>query len=200
MRLRSIGAVLSILAMTGCASLSKEECLTGDWHGIGYQDGLQGKTEAYLAEHQQACSEHKVKLNLDQYLTGRTKGLQSYCKPDNGYRVGRNGFVYAYVCPPDMETAFLATYKKGRDFYLQEQKVRETERKISQHKREQEKLDQDISKKEKRLVSDGLSSSERQRLLQEIRELEQKKDPSPSYLHRLEYQLGQEKQKLQQLQ
>lgn len=32
----------SIYLLAGCATLSKQECLIGDWQAIGYNDGVAG--------------------------------------------------------------------------------------------------------------------------------------------------------------
>lgn len=190
---------LGLLVLSGCASLSQEECQTGDWHGIGYRDGLQGKNESYLAEHQKACSEYQVSLNLEQYLQGREKGLQSYCQPENATRLGRNGATYHYVCPKSLEASFLDYYQSGREYYLQKQRVRSVERDIAQYKRQKKKISEQIIEKEVRLVSEGITSAERRKLLDEIRELEKTLDPDGTDLEQLEYKLLQEQRRLRNL-
>ncbi|PIE20558.1 MAG: hypothetical protein CSA61_01335 [Neptuniibacter caesariensis] len=86
--MRKLFICLLVLAGSGCASLSREECVTGDWYGIGYRDGIQGQVESHVSGHQEACSAYQIKLDLDDYIRGREQGLKIYCKPDNGYRQG----------------------------------------------------------------------------------------------------------------
>ncbi|WP_415892971.1 DUF2799 domain-containing protein [Neptuniibacter sp. PT8_73] len=188
-----------LLVLSGCASLSQEECLTGDWQGIGYRDGLQGKTEAYLAEHQSACSEYLVSLNIDDYLRGRKEGLKSYCQPDNGYRLGRQGAEYAYVCPAELDTAFVVKYQQGRETYQQEKAVKTLEAEIRKNKAEQTKLKDKIIKTETKLVADGKSRSKRQRLLDDLKDMEQRLPSLKTELFRMEMQLQREKSALQDL-
>ncbi|WP_415889787.1 DUF2799 domain-containing protein [Neptuniibacter sp. SY11_33] len=187
------------LVLSGCASLSQEECLTGDWQGIGYRDGLQGKTEAYLAEHQSACAEYQVSLNLEDYLRGRKEGLKNYCQPDNGYRLGRQGAEYAYVCPAELDMAFVAKYQQGREIYQQEKAVKTLETEIRKNKAEQTNLKDQIVKTETKLVADGKSRSERQYLLDDLKEFEQRLPNLKSELYRMEIQLQREKTALQNL-
>jgi len=187
------------VVLSGCASLSQEECLTGDWQGIGYRDGLQGKTEAYLAEHQSACADYQVSLNLEDYLQGRKEGLKSYCQPDNGYRLGRQGAEYAYVCPAGLDAAFVAKYQQGREIYQQEKAVKSLESDIRKNKAEQTKLKDQIIKAETKLVADGKSRSERQRLLDDLKDMEQCLPNLKSELLRMEMQLLREKTALQNL-
>jgi len=39
MKFKVIGAALATLVMSGCASMSSDECMTADWTAIGYEDG-----------------------------------------------------------------------------------------------------------------------------------------------------------------
>lgn len=194
-----LAMLICLFSLTGCASLSQEECQTGDWHGIGYRDGLQGKRESYLAEHQQACSEYQVSLNLEQYLEGREKGLYSYCKPENATRLGRSGASYHYVCPKKTEAKFLSHYQAGREYYLQQQKVRSIEREIAQYHRQVKEVTKKITQKEVRLVSEGMSTSERQQLLKEIRALESELPLDNAHLEQLQIHLYQEQTRLRSL-
>ena len=45
-------AILSAvsLGLVGCASISEDECVSGNWSDIGYQDGAQGKSRGKLAD------------------------------------------------------------------------------------------------------------------------------------------------------
>ncbi|WP_415883008.1 DUF2799 domain-containing protein [Neptuniibacter sp. QD34_54] len=197
--MRSLILASLFVILPGCASLSQEECLTGDWQGIGYRDGLQGKAEAYLAEHQSACAEYRVSLNLEDYLHGRNEGLKRYCQPDNAYRLGRQGATYAYVCPVELEGAFIAKYQQGREVYQQEKAVKSLEADIRKNKAAQKKLKDQIIKTETKLVAEGKSRSERQRLLDDLKDMEQRLPNLKAELFRMELKLLREKAALQKL-
>lgn len=96
---RLAGVALAV-ALSGCASLSENECRTADWRGIGLQDGLQGKTLGELEEHRRACAEYTIAVSERPYLDGREEGLREFCRLDNAFRVGLNGQKYLGVCPP----------------------------------------------------------------------------------------------------
>ena len=163
--------------------------MTGDWQGIGYSDGLQGEPETFLSEHQEACSEYNIRLNLELYLRGRDDGLETYCDAGNGYRLGRNGSEYSYVCPKRLEAAFLEAYKEGRGIYLQAQKVKRLEEEVKRQQKDIADLELKIRETEDRLVGDGLSSLERQRLLVLLREVEADRPSANHHLYRLEADL-----------
>lgn len=108
--------VLTTVALNGCATLSKEECLGGDWKVIGYNDGVQGYTLNRLTEHQQACVEYGVKPDLAAYQAGHADGLVYYCKPDNGFKLGEQVASYTLgLCPAHLEIPFLLQYALGLD-------------------------------------------------------------------------------------
>lgn len=101
----------------GCATLSKDECLRGNWYGIGLTDGSRGYTQARFAQHLEACREYQVLPRQDEYLQGRQAGLEHYCAPANAYAVGQAGADYTGVCPPEREALFLRAYLQGYVHY-----------------------------------------------------------------------------------
>jgi ribosome modulation factor len=106
MCLRKSLPFLLVLAATGCASMSKEECLTADWRTVGFHDGAAGRGADNIGDHRQACAEFGVVPNLDRYLEGRKSGLKEYCRSSRGYQEGLSGRSYGGVCPPDLEKGF----------------------------------------------------------------------------------------------
>lgn len=119
------------LGLHGCASLSKEECLTGNWPEIGYRDGRQGYTTRSLDTHNKSCAEHGVHVNRDEYKQGYNKGIAVYCTPENGRLVGESGGYYHYVCPANKEAAFLRQYRYGRKLYEAQKKIDTTRSELS---------------------------------------------------------------------
>jgi len=85
----------SALALTslvsGCATLSETECISGNWEQIGYQDGKSGRDSDYILKHESACIEYGVEVDRLSYEKGRQEGLTRYCTSSNGYNRGVNG-------------------------------------------------------------------------------------------------------------
>src|SRR5690606_13231192 len=52
-----------LLALSGCASMTPEECLHADWYEKGMQDGLRGQPRAYVEDHREACGKVGVVPN-----------------------------------------------------------------------------------------------------------------------------------------
>jgi hypothetical protein len=97
---------LLLLALTGCATMNENECLTADWREIGRSDGRAGYPQARLAEHREACIKHGVRPDERLYGEGRNQGLRDYCKPDVAVREGLAGRQYQGVCPSGIDRDF----------------------------------------------------------------------------------------------
>jgi hypothetical protein len=119
-----------LFALAGCATLSREECLRGDWYQIGVQDGQQGHLLSRLDDHRRACRDTRAILDEDAYRAGRDIGLQSYCTPVSGYRVAANGDTYGNVCPVGSEATFLQGYVLGAQVHRAEQDIDDAERRV----------------------------------------------------------------------
>ena len=109
-----VGLAVSLSAVAGCATMSKEDCLQGDWAGVGFKDGEAGRPQSRLDEHAKACAKTGVVPDAAPYFAARTQGLKLYCTQDRGFSEGRNGESYAGVCPPGAETGFLVGYGDGK--------------------------------------------------------------------------------------
>ena len=106
-------AASGALALGGCASMSKEDCLTGNWYVQGYEDANGGRTFDRFDDHVKACA--KVGATPDEavYGTGYEAGLVDYCTPERGYQLGSRDSEYRDICPFDTEAAFLGRYVDG---------------------------------------------------------------------------------------
>ena len=48
--MRQIGLLAAVVLVAGCAGqqVTKNQCLAGDWHTLGYHDGSQGVSSSRL--------------------------------------------------------------------------------------------------------------------------------------------------------
>jgi hypothetical protein len=120
-----IGALAAVvaLAIAGCATMSKEQCLQGDWRGVGYGDGASGYPTSRIDDHAKACAKTGVTPDASLYAQGRAEGLVRYCTEMNGFSVGRGGGVYHNVCPMPAESEFLGGYADGERVYRAAQRL-----------------------------------------------------------------------------
>ena len=129
--MRLLGLLLvAVMVLGSCASVSKEECLAGDWAGIGMRDGIAGRVaEAQFARHIDACAKLAITPDRAAWMRGYQAGLAQYCTPASGLREGLAGRRYGQVCPNP--AAFLEAYDLGRSVHDQRQVVEQIDREIS---------------------------------------------------------------------
>lgn len=107
--------MLGVAALSGCETMSEGQCLAGDWTGQGYRDGQGGQLSSRLDSHAQACARHGVTPDAGAYVAGWRQGVIQFCRPENGFEVGRRGTAYNGVCSGlHEERRFLAAYEDGR--------------------------------------------------------------------------------------
>lgn len=156
-RTARVTALAAIALLSGCASMSEQECLSADWHDRGMRDGHNGQPRHYVEAHREACAKVGVVPDELAYRTGHAVGIRQYCTPENGGRVGRRGSTYRQACPAELEGAFLDRYRAGYRVYEAEQRVRS--------------IDSDIQHKERALDKEK-NEDKRRRLRRDLRDLD----------------------------
>jgi hypothetical protein len=111
-----------MLILSGCATVSKEDCLVTDWFEVGRMDGMQGMPRTAFQGRAKACLERGVSADRQAYYKGHDEGLKYYCTEQKGFELGRQGIPYKSVCPLQLEQDFRAGYQKGMQFFCSEQK------------------------------------------------------------------------------
>lgn len=125
-------AIAGLALLAGCASLSEEECLSGDWAGIGQRDGAAGRVaETQFARHVKACEAAGVTPQRSAWQAGYAQGLQSYCTPSSGLDAGLAGRSYRNVCPATSESGFLRGFEIGTADHKARAEVSGIQRKIA---------------------------------------------------------------------
>jgi uncharacterized small protein (DUF1192 family) len=171
--IRLILAALTLVALsaTGCSSMSKTECLAMDWRTIGYEDGVAGYPGNRIAKHRKACAKHGVRSDLSLYQEGRAEGLQEYCQPANGYRLGVRGGSYGGVCPVELEDRFLPAFEAGHQLYSLRARVSNAESQLDAKRRELDRAKHGVVATSAAVVSDESTKQERADALVDAAEL-----------------------------
>ena len=146
-----VAVLFSAIFLSGCASLSPEECRTADWYLIGLNDAENGRPTGHLEEHRKACA--KVAVVPDHFLYGRghEKGRKTYCTTANGFAQGSQGATYHGICEGFAAQDFLRGYDDGRAIYLARERLERAEREIDQQQNTLHRLRESISASEHRL-------------------------------------------------
>ena len=131
----------SIYLLSGCATLSKQECMIGDWQAIGYNDGVAGYHSDRLASHTKACAKASVAPDYQAWARGRQLGLQQYCTVNNAYNVGRRGNRLNNVCPITSATALRQANQSGLNYYTLDSQVAKDKQLLIEYQREFKQLE-----------------------------------------------------------
>lgn len=86
--------LLFFILLSGCSSLSQDECIQANWTNLGFSHGEQGYTFEHGREIISACSEFGITAKLDDYQAGYKQGLAAFCEPENGFTLGLRGDAY----------------------------------------------------------------------------------------------------------
>ncbi|BEV73443.1 hypothetical protein THUN1379_29250 [Paludibacterium sp. THUN1379] len=116
--MKILTALLCLLPLAGCATMNEQECRNITPAQLGLKDGRQGYGLWRLEKHVESCARFGIDFDRQAYLTARETGLQGYCTPENGEKVGERGEGYEGVCPASSEPAFLAKYQPAYREYL----------------------------------------------------------------------------------
>jgi len=146
------GGLLLLLAAACASGGQRAQCAAINWEQLGRQDGEEGRPVTWIEKHQDKCAGEGLLANTTLYRRGYEQGLQSYCTPTSGYRVGTFARTYENVCPDDLEPAFLGGMNIGRKIHAV--RVRQGE------------IDNRLAAIDARLAA-NIAASERQDLLRE---------------------------------
>lgn len=169
-----IWMVLVLAGLSGCASMSSDECMTSDWAAIGYEDGARGYTTDRISSRRKACAKHGVTLDFAAYQSGREQGLIEYCQPGRGFTVGSNGARYNGVCSVDLEADFLEAYNAGYHLYTLRSNVNRANSAINSKQNELERIHDEMREREASLISEETTTEERVLLLVDLKDLSER--------------------------
>ncbi|PNK60384.1 DUF2799 domain-containing protein [Psychrobacter sp. FDAARGOS_221] len=135
-----LGIIVSVPLLTSCATLSKEECLTGNWESIGYADGAAGRSSDHLNRHNKACAKVGVATNYQMWEKGRQQGLKQYCTATNAYQLGKRGSQLNAVCPASVTPKLDRINADGRRYYSINQQIVNEKKKLKEYTDDYESL------------------------------------------------------------
>ncbi len=176
MNIRKAGiiSIMSLLGLSGCATMTADECVMSDWHTIGFEDGARGYTADKLGNHRKACAKHGVAPDFEAYQAGREQGLRQYCQPSRGFSLGSGGARYSGVCPATMEADFVDAYNTGRQLYTLRSRVSSATNQISARKRELDHANGRIRSVAAQLISADTPVEDRVLLLVDLKDLSER--------------------------
>ncbi len=163
-------ALLAIL-VSGCASMTQDQCRHADWAERGQRDGREGYQLSRIDEHREACAKVGVSPDSARWQWGYAQGLRAYCSPNSAWNAGLANRYYAGSCALHDEDGFLRHYRAGQAL----QRARQA---FSRNQSDVEKLEVDLKKADK--------DEERKRLREQISRLDRERQALRRQLEALE--------------
>lgn len=119
MRIRILAILITAgcFSLTGCETISEDDCKIGAWSEYGYDDGLNGRPSDRISDYAKRCQEFGVKPDMEVYLDGYNLGIKKYCTYEQGYERGENGESYNQACSGPLAVDFAPGYDEGRAVY-----------------------------------------------------------------------------------
>ncbi|MDX1695997.1 MAG: DUF2799 domain-containing protein [Ketobacteraceae bacterium] len=165
--------VVPALLLSGCATLSEEECLNANWQTIGFEDGIQGYYTERVGQHREACAEYGVAPDMNAYLIGHAQGIERFCTHRKGLELGAKGASYNNVCPRELAEDFLSGYHEGRQIYNISQELKAASKDHQALAKEIDVLQTELAKKREMVIAQSTGEVLRRELLDQIEVLEE---------------------------
>ncbi len=166
--------IIALLGVSGCASMSADECAVSDWHTIGYEDGAKGYSAEQIGKHRKACAKHGVAPDFESYQAGRKDGLRQFCQPSRAFNLGAGGGRYNGVCPADMEYDFVEAFNSGHQLYNLRASVNSVTYQINARENELEETREDIRTAEAELIAKETTVQDRVLLLADLKDMSER--------------------------
>ena len=179
-------AALVLLALGGCATMDREECLTVDWRTVGYEDGVAGYSGDRIGQHRKACAKYGVTTDLAAYQSGRQEGLREYCVPTNGFRLGAQGGSYSGMCPSDLDPAFTDAFQSGRQLHVLESRLASVNYDLDAKRNSLRNAESDIVSRSARAISNEATTEERAQAVVDVKQLGERVGRLKSEIRQLE--------------
>lgn len=174
-RIAGLLTLSTLFVLSGCATMSADECAMSDWRTIGYEDGSMGYTAARIGEHRKACAKHGVAPDFNAYQTGHSEGVRQYCQPSRAFNVGAGGGRYNGICPSDLEPDFVDAFNSGHRLYQLRSNVNSANYQISARRAERERTEDQIRQAEADLIDPETPTEDRILLLVDLKDYAERK-------------------------
>lgn len=159
-------ALLAAALMSGCDTMTPDECRSANWNDIGLRDGLAGKTMSTLDDRAKSCAKAGTYVDSASYVAGRERGLRTFCRLENAAPLGLNGTSYAGVCPAPLDFEFRRRHQAGYAVYTLRSEIGSLD---SRGERLQRRL-RDADKDESKQLAATDKDDERKRIRREFDE------------------------------
>lgn len=172
-------ALFGLLALTGCATLTADQCKIADWRALGVEDGALGHGESRFLSYTKDCAAAGVTPDRLAWEAGRAEGLKQFCTPEGAYSAGVDGRPFRGLCASETPEQ-LAALQKGRTFHAITAEIADRRAEIFELRQEIRDIHYDSRRHRSGLTFAGVRSgalhAEIARLRHEIAHLREERD------------------------
>lgn len=172
-------ALLSLLALAGCATLTADQCKVANWRALGVEDGALGYGETRFLDYTKDCAKAGVTPDRTAWEAGRTEGLKQFCTPEGAYSAGVDGRPFRGRCSPETPDQ-LAALEKGQAYHAITADIADLRYQIAELNSEIRDIHYDANRRRSGLTFAGIRSgalySEISRLRHQIRHLREERE------------------------
>lgn len=190
MRMAWMAALLTVVGLGGCETMSQDECLTADWRAIGFEDGTSGRPPSRIADHRKACAQHGVTPDLDRWSIGYDEGLERFCTPESGFSVGVSGGSHNGVCVGARADAFMPAFLDGQRYYGVKSALDTARGRISSVEHRLDEIDRKMDQLEAELRDPALPQEDRDAKTRKLKEFAKEEADKRRERDDLIYSLG----------
>ena len=167
-------ALLALLGLGGCATLTADQCKVADWRALGVEDGALGYGESRFLEYADDCAKAGVTPDRTAWEAGRKDGLIQFCTPEGAYSAGVDGRPFKGRCTPETPDQ-LAALKKGQTYHAITDEIADLRYQIAELKQEIREINYEARRHRSSVTFSGIRSGalfgEIARLRHQIRHL-----------------------------
>lgn len=150
-------ALIGLLALGGCATLTADQCKVADWRALGVEDGALGHGEHRFLEYAKDCAKAGVIPNRTAWEAGRAVGLNQFCTPEGAYSAGVDGRPFRGRCASETEDQ-IAALAKGRVYRAITGEIADIRYQIADLNREIRDIYDESNRRRSRLTFAGIRS------------------------------------------
>jgi hypothetical protein len=156
MKLKALALVVAIAgfaALTGCETMSAEECAVADWRALGYQDAA-ARGSSRFADRAESCAERGIQADNAAYGAGMEAGMYQFCRPENGFAFARGGNSFSGACPSELAQDFSIAFQDGQRVRASEQALQNALNEVSRLERERDRVNNMLRDHQRGLYED----------------------------------------------
>lgn len=181
--------IITVSLLSGCATLSKEECLNADWFLIGFEDGNAGRAVGTISSHRKACAKADVIPNFAEYERGHVKGIGRYCTAETGFKLGNSGGSYNSACTGVGDGGFLSAFHAGKDRFDQRQQLNALATLLTDYASRQTEIADEIAHYTAEIISEASTAEDRAHYVQVLKNLHDERNTLKAQIEAAEYHI-----------